>query len=1541
MTQNTVSGCAIGIELVNVTGGFYTGMGIGKQNAADPTPGNILGFRVKGGAQIGMQSLGQVNNFSGNATALELDGTSNFSLFNATFSSPVVNGQNFGGLVIPDPEATIVIKGGTSGAFMDQASLLASGAKSILVKSGSQSCTFQYCTFQSTVQDAIAVEGEGISGVTVKGCKFFGTTHAGISALGTGTGITGLNVIQNEFGSAYLFGSPPFGNYPTGPVSWTNYVGYSTKVPTGGSGIILEGAISQSTIGHFPVLNSGNSPANANVIVFQGGDGIEIREGVTDVKVGRNFISSNAGLPVNLRPAGEAASLVTANDAGDADAGPNDLLNSPVLVSAVANGSTLTYVCNYDGQPSTTLSLDFYAVNTVGGPLFYYGSDSITTDASGHASKTKTFNETNQSSFVHVVARLDNGKVSEASNSINTVPIITTAGQIRFAASTYQFSEKVISGYTRQVVVERVNGSTGPVQATLTFVPGTATSSDFPGGSPLGTTSILTFADGQTSAVIPISILEDNVAEGNESFSLQISTTPANLASYPNTQVTAPSTTVVTVTETPPSGYITFPAATQRVAERIGNAFSIQRVGGSLGRVQATLSYALTGTANVGDFISGRPFQTISPTISVVFEDGQTSVPVALRMLLDTVIEPDETFQLILEVTSSDAGISPNSALGAFASTQVIIVDDDDVSNCHFDQVAYNGTEAAAGANVSFHITRSYNADMPQSIQVAPLLSEYNADFVTALQTVDFVAGETDKTVVMQVVDDALVEPTETVNLRISNLAGLVGTTPAYASLTVVDNDGVNISLGDVSVLEGTSATPATVTLPIAFSAATPIPFNLEASIVGGTANASDVSLASSTVSIAAGATSAVVSITVQRDSVAEADETLVVRLALPSGAPAYLNLIDAEGTLTLLDDDDVSNIVFDQVSYTASETAASSVVTMHLVRSSKLQTAQTFLVVATTNTADLQTSSKTVQFAAGESDKVVTFQTYDDSLLEGTETAIMEIRNVGGLPASPSATASIVITDNDTLNISLGDLSSSEGTASTAKTVALPVVLNRAPSSNLSLNVEIVGGTADSSDGGLISGVVNISAGSTSGVVSLTIQRDSIVESNETMLVRLSLPLDAPTYINLVDPDGTLTITDDDLAVFTVTVPSITETDAGATEAILTINSSAASQTAMSVNYSTMAGTALVDSDFSAAAGQLIFAPGETSKTVSVPILGDLLVEPTESFTFALSSVVGGTLPGTGNYTITILDNDARSVTFSAPSVNEGNSGSRSLTFTASIDSATGSDISFAWATSSTGVTSTGGSDYVVNSGNVTIPAGQLSASFSVSILGDVLHEQTEQVRINISGFTNSTNFSATAFGSILNDDAAPTISVADTVVTRGQGAQFKAWFKLSVTGQTSLTTAVNYQTSNATARSGIDYEATSGTVTLTPGQVSQWIGVPILAGSKGNAMVKFNLNLSNPGNATISDSTGVASIVHMEVTEFIPLGNHLFVIKFPSGFGQNYLVESTSLLGSGWTPNSSILIGSGFTITQVLYCEDPKCFFRVVATEGAPPSN
>ncbi|WP_245931184.1 Calx-beta domain-containing protein [Actinokineospora auranticolor] len=101
-------------------------------------------------------------------------------------------------------------------------------------------------------------------------------------------------------------------------------------------------------------------------------------------------------------------------------------------------------------------------------------------------------------------------------------------------------------------------------------------------------------------------------------------------------------------------------------------------------------------------------------------------------------------------------------------------------------------------------------------------------------------------------------------------------------------------------------------------------------------------------------------------------------------------------------------------------------------------------------------------------------------------------------------------------------------------------------------------------------------------------------------------------------------------------------EPTSGTAGAVFTVTLNAAANAPVTVNYATANGTATAPADYTAASGTLTFAPGETSKTVTVQVAADTIDEPSETFTLTLSGASGATiLRATGTATITDSDRD------------------------------------------------------------------------------------------------------------------------------------------------------------------------------------------------------------------------------------------------------------------------------------------------------------
>ncbi len=101
----------------------------------------------------------------------------------------------------------------------------------------------------------------------------------------------------------------------------------------------------------------------------------------------------------------------------------------------------------------------------------------------------------------------------------------------------------------------------------------------------------------------------------------------------------------------------------------------------------------------------------------------------------------------------------------------------------------------------------------------------------------------------------------------------------------------------------------------------------------------------------------------------------------------------------------------------------------------------------------------------------------------------------------------------------------------------------------------------------------------------------------------------------------------------------------------------STASTESVTVTFTTANGTATAGSDYQTASSTVTFAPGETSKTVSVMVIGDRVGEPNETFMVNLSGATGGAVITDDQGVGTIVDDEPR-ISISDVAKKEGNSG-------------------------------------------------------------------------------------------------------------------------------------------------------------------------------------------------------------------------------------------------------------------------------------------
>ena len=209
--------------------------------------------------------------------------------------------------------------------------------------------------------------------------------------------------------------------------------------------------------------------------------------------------------------------------------------------------------------------------------------------------------------------------------------------------------------------------------------------------------------------------------------------------------------------------------------------------------------------------------------------------------------------------------------------------------------------------------------------------------------------------------------------------------------------------------------------------------------------------------------------------------------------------------------------------------------------------------------------------------------------------------------------------------------------------------------------------------------------------------------------------------------------------------------------------------------------------------------------------------------------------------------------------SVNEGDGGAINATFTLALSRSAAATVSVA-AASAEG-TATSGADFQAASGTVSFPAGTITATFVVPVIGDVVDEPNETFTVNLASPAGATLARAQATGTIVDDDdPPPAISIDDRTVA--EGAASNAAFLVLLSGPSKLPVTVAYATVDGTGQAGFDFTATSGTLTVSPGRTTHSIFVPIVTDTSAEGTESFTLNLSAPTNATLARAIATGTI-------------------------------------------------------------------------------
>ena len=1065
-------------------------------------------------------------------------------------------------------------------------------------------------------------------------------------------------------------------------------------------------------------------------------------------------------------------------------------------------------------------------------------------------------------------------------------------------------------------------------------------------------TGTLTFAQGTTTQNITIKVKGDVVSENDETFSVLL-------------EMPSAGTTITTDTGT---------GTIQNDGKLSIN--SLSQFEGNTGLTPYAFTVTLTEGPLVGDVTVGYQTQDgvtdatsdaatlanndyvqILPS-TLLFTAGTTTQTIAAQVVGDTVQEKLENFRVLLQnpvgatVTGTGFGIGEirNDPLRVSSVTQV--EGNAGVTNMVF-QVELSDYAGGYPVRVTY--------STPSSTAVA------GQDFSSTAGTLTFAEGETLKTISVPIYGDSVAESNEVFTLQtVATFAAPTGGGAVLAPFTTTGagtilNDEITVGFSTLNrtLAEGNVGTiAATFTVNVTGTHSGPVTVHyrtINGTGVRGAVGGSDfTAVTDGTLVFQPGESSRNLTINYLSDTTPELTEDFQVEI-FQVDAPGLGTTITSPLATGVIRNDDAS------VSITADAAATEGnlgtkqfgfTVTLNnplpadtvFQYSTKDGTAKDGIGDAVGVVSDyVPVTAGSVTILAGQTTARLFVAVRGDFTKEGDETFSVELADppLDTLLGTKLATATIT---EDDPGVSIGDVTIVEGNGGT-NTALFTITLSEAPSATQTVTVDFTtaDGTARSAaerqDYLGQTGTVTFAAGQTVKTVAVQVVGDLRYEADETFFVNLTaatlttttpapVPTDPPVVTmapySIHDGQGLGTIRDTALGVPLDPRPTLAITSAGGVAengpsgAIFTVTLSAVADDTVTVNYATVAGTAVVG-DFAAQAGTLTFAPGEISKEITVVVNGDTTLEADEAFQVQLSA---GSIAVGGGQTVTLAPasasatilNDDSSVAFFGPAPTFTEGGTGTMDFIVRLTGGNTVPVVVNYTTREAGSGAgfaKAGSDFTTKTGTLTFAVGETEKTISVAVLNDLVDEDNQTFEVLLSSVTNATGAGAVAVGTIVDNDAAPTVQIAPTLSITEGDTNSTAGFVVTLSAASDKEITVKYATAPGTAASPADFTAVAlTTLTFAAGETSKSLPVTIIGDTRDEANEAFTVTLSEPsatvnlGNAistgTIVDNDATPILSIADVSGLESAGPFSFKVRLSAASGLPVSVTYNTLNGT-----------------------------------------
>ncbi len=890
----------------------------------------------------------------------------------------------------------------------------------------------------------------------------------------------------------------------------------------------------------------------------------------------------------------------------------------------------------------------------------------------------------------------------------------------------------------------------------------------------------LTFAAGETSKTVDVTVTGDGTDEPDETVAVGLS---------------GPVNAQVPVSGRTGTGTIMDDDAAPGVTLAVGEP-AIDEAGG-VTTVTATLSHASSAATTVT--VTGVPgFYTAGSDAEIVIAAGATAstTDVATIAAVNDDVDNVGDRRVTVTGTATNAQAAAESQTVTVTGVAVTLRDDEATPTVTLalsepdaakpDTIAESGVGTAS--TVTATLTRASSAAVTLTVSATAGTNAADGDFtLSSVKTLLIAAGSTASTGTVTVTanDNATDAPDKAVTVTATVLGASGVADPAAVTLTIADDDAapaVTLVLSSSSISEDGGAATVSATLSHASSAATTV----TVTGVSGSYTAGP----DATIVIAAGATASatdVATITAVNDDVDNVGDraVTVTGTAANAQAAAESQTVAVTGAALTLRDDEATPTVTLALSEpdplkpdTIAESGAdnASTVTARLSGPSSEAVILTVAATAGTNAADgdfTLSSAKTLTITAGAtaSTGTVTVTAADNATDEPDKAVTVSATVSGASGVADPADVTLTITDDDAAPaVSISSPSVSEGAAGSTAALAFEVTLSAA--SGKRVTVEYAEGTDSTAAAGtdytaLAGGTLTFAAGETSKTVTVTVTGDTLDEPNETVKVVLSRPVNA----TLGTATGTGTIADDDGAPSVTLALSSSSISENGGVATVTATLSHPSSVATTVTVTGVPGFYTVGAD-----AAITIAAGETTNaSAAVPITAvDNATDEPDRSTPVTGTVANSQGAGrVSGATVTLIDDDAApgvTLAVADPAIDEAG-GVTTVTATLSHPSSAATTVT---------VTALAGA-YTVDATNATIviaagATADASATASITAVNDAVDNGAGRA-VQVTGRADNSQGigPVTAAALTLRDDearAVVTLTLSSSMISEKNGS-------------------------------------------------------------------------------------------------------------------------------------------------------------------------